>query len=387
MGSDPVRIGVLTPLSETGAMLAGEMLVRGACLGSQYVRERGGIKGRQLQLVLADDQATAAREPMWRSAVGEMAKLAIVDKVIAVLGNWMVRTTELVAETSHRLRIPHFVTTGHPKITAMGYDTVFRTFYSIDDRAEIASHFLRDKGARRVGIMASTSPFGQFFANAVTDRIPFAEVLRVDFDPDGTTDFRNDLVRMREWGADFLINLGIIARDSAYNIINQAAEVGLLPDTPMLVGIPFPSAASDFWTRVGRNGISITWPSTSFRPGWSGLTLIGQWFVREYQKRYNGEFPSEMALTAFTDVTILCQALFMAREVNGESLIETLECQSFDTWRGPIRFERGPDHWHHAPAPLQLMRYQHVGDALEQAAIVYPRRGGGPEHVTGATPT
>jgi ABC-type branched-subunit amino acid transport system substrate-binding protein len=98
-------------------MLAGEMMVRGACLAAEYVREHGGIcGGRQLELVLANDQATAVIEPMARSAVGELAKLTEIDKVLAVLGNWMVRTTSAVVDASHRLGVPHF---GAAKLAAI----------------------------------------------------------------------------------------------------------------------------------------------------------------------------------------------------------------------------------------------------------------------------
>lgn len=373
--AERIKIGVLTPLTETGAMVAGEMMVRGACLAADYVREHDVLNGKQIELVLANDQATAAYESMWRSAVGEMAKLAIVDNVVAVLGNWMVRTTSWVAELSHRLGVPHFVTTGHPDITRQKYNTVFRTFYTTTERADIMVRFMKEQGARRIAVLASTSAFGRFYADSVESmaaRAPRScQVLRIDFDPDEVTDFRKDIQRIKEWEPDFLVNLGIIARDSVYNIINQAAELALYPAVPMLVGIPVPSAASDFWQRVGENGRYIVWAGTQFRPDWPGLTPIGRWFVNRYIEQYGG-FPSEMSLTAFTDVTIIAQAMARTRTQTREGLIESLESGSFDSWRGPITFVKGDDHWHHSSSTLQLMQYQDAGHALERAAIVYP---------------
>ena len=373
--AERIKIGVLTPLTETGAMVAGEMMVRGACLAADYVRAHDVLNGRQIELVLANDQATAAYESMWRSAVGEMAKLAIVDNVVAVLGNWMVRTTSWVTELSHRLGVPHFVTTGHPDITRQKYNTVFRTFYTTTERADIMVRFMKEQGARRIAVLASTSAFGRFYADSVESMAAHApqpcQVLRIDFDPDEVTDFRQDLQRIKEWEPDFLVNLGIIARDSVYNIINQAAELALYPTVPMLVGIPVPSAASDFWQRVGENGRYIVWAGTQFRPDWRGLTPIGRWFVNRYIEQY-GTFPSEMSLTAFTDVTIIAQAMARARTQTREGLIESLESGSFDSWRGPITFVKRDDHWHHSSSTLQLMQYQDAGHALERAAIVYP---------------
>jgi branched-chain amino acid transport system substrate-binding protein len=292
-----------------------------------------------------------------------------------------VRTTAHVVELSHRLGVPHFVTTGHPSITAQQYDTVFRTFYTTSERAEAMVQFMKERlakrpsaqgrGPGRIAVIASTSAFGKFYADAVERMAPPCEVLRIDFDPDVVKDFRPDLQRIKAWGPDFVLNLGIIARDSAYEIINQAGALGLCPEVPMFVGIPFPSAASDFWRRVGANGAGVTWASTAFRPGCKELTPIGRWFVDHYAQRYGG-FPSEMALTAFTDVTIIAQALARAQTPTRRGLIDSLESGSFDSWRGPISFARGVDHWHHSSAPVQLMQYQGVGDPLERAAIVYP---------------
>lgn len=370
------KIGILTPLTDTGWVVAGEMMVRGACLAADYVREHGGIcGGKQLELVLENDQATATHEPMWRSAVGGMAKLAIVDDVVAVLGQWHVRTTPWVVELSQRLGVPHFVTTGHPDVTAQQYRTVFRTYYTTSERAEIMVRFMKEQGARRIAILAANSLFGKVFADAVeamASAAPLAcEVLRIDYEQDTASEVRNELERIKAWAPDFVVNLGIMVRMTAYDIINQAAEAGLLPDIPMLVAIPFPNASADFWKRVGANGQGIVWPTSQFRPNWPGLTEIGRWFIERYTAKY-GAFPSEMALGAFTDVTIIAQALSRASVPGREGLIDALESGSFDSWRGPISFERRTDHWHHSAAPIQLMQYQRIGENFADAAIVYP---------------
>lgn len=372
-GAGPtVRIGILTPLSPTGAMVAGEMMVRGACLAAAYVRETGGVQGRQIELCLADDQATAGHEPMARSAVGEMAKLLCMDKVVAVLGNWMVRTTEAVVDLSHRLGVPHFVTSGHPHITRQRYDTVFRTFYTIDERAHAMMDFVAERGGRRIGIVASTSPFGQFYADALAERADGMgiAVMRHDFDPDRVTDFRDPLQRMKDGQVDHLFNLGIIARESCYNILLQAAELGIA-GIPILVGIPFPSAAQDYWKKVGSHGACVVWPSTSFQPKAGHIQEMGQWLIREHDRQYGG-FPSEMTLTAFTDACIVAQALRHAQAMTPRALWSELQRHSFETWRGKVRFEHGATHWNHCPDAVQLMQYQHPGQQLQDAAIVFP---------------
>jgi branched-chain amino acid transport system substrate-binding protein len=374
--AERIKIGLLTPLTDTGWVVAGEMITRGACLAAEYVRERGGIDGgKQIEFVIENDQATATYEPMWRSAVGGMAKLAIVDKVLAVLGQWMVRTTPWVAETCEHLGVPHFVTTGHPEVTARQYRTAFRTFYTTTERAELMVRFMKEQGARRIAIIAANSLFGKYFADSVQALASAApspcEVLRFDFDAVEARQVHDELRQIKAWKPDFFVNLGIMVQMDAHQITNQASEVGLLPSVPMLVGIPFPSVSADFWRRVGANGNFVVWPSSQFLPGWPGLTPTGRWFVDRYMAKYRA-FPSDMALTGFTDVTIIAQALARARSISRDGLLEALETGSFDSWRGPICFKRNSDHWHHSPPKIQLLQYQRVGESLEDAAIVYP---------------
>jgi branched-chain amino acid transport system substrate-binding protein len=364
-------IGLLTPLTNTGWVAAGETIVRGACLAADYVRERGGLRGgRQLELVLEDDQATATRESMSRSAVGGMAKLAVMDDVLAVLGQCHVRTTPAVVELSERLGIPHFVTSGHPDVTAQRYRTVFRTCDSTMDRAKLMMGFMQAEGARRIAILAPSCLFGKTFADALQS-IACCDVLRLDYDQETAVSVRRELCQIQAWQPDFIVNLGVMVHMTAPDVIAQAAEFGLLRQYPMMVALPFPNAAPDYWRRLGSAGNLILWPTSQPRLESPGLTSIGHWFLENYLAKY-GELPSEMALTAFTDVAIIAQALEWVRFPTREGLIESLESGTFQTWRGPLRFERGPAHWHHSPPALQLMQYHVVGQSFSDAAIVYP---------------
>ncbi len=376
--AERVRIGLLTPLTETGYVIAGEMMTRGTCLAADYVREHGGLPGgKQFEIVLEDDQATTAHEPMVRSAVAGMAKLGVVDEVIAVLGQWHVRTVDKVVELSDALGIAHFVTTGHNGITARNYRTVFRTFFSTTDRAAIMVRFMAEQGARRVAVIAANSLFGKHFADDV-ERIASAppyelEVLRIDYEQETTTEVSAELARIKAWQPDFLINLGVMIpkRMTAEDIINQAARLGLLPDVPMLVGIPFPSVSSTFWQNVGAAGNLIVWPASQFRLTWPGLTDLGRWFIERYTAQY-GAFPSEMAMTAFTNVTMVAQALQRARTQDRAGLVDALAAGPLDSWAGPVSFGRRDGQLHHSPATIQLLQYQQVGQKFEEAAVVYP---------------
>lgn len=372
-GDDPIKVGVLTPLSLPGDPAAGELVVRGACLGAEYVREHGGVSGgRQIELVLYDDQATAADEGMARSAAAQMTKLALVDEVAAVVGQWHLRTTPWVVDVATRYDVPIFVENGHSLVTAQKRRNVFRAYFTIADRVPVMLDFAASQGMRRIGLIAADTVFGQMTADTLVEYGTTRhgmEFLRFDFAQDGTVDFREQLTAIRDFAPDLFINGGVVK--SNYLIVEQATEVGLRPAVPMMVTFGFPLRSEDFWRFSGQAGVGTMWPAMRYRPSWTGLTDIGRWFIDRYTKRY-GSFPPDTALTHFTDITIIARAAELARSQRRADLIDALEAAQFDTWQGPIRYERGPAHWHHVAPELVVLQYQTYGQSFDESSIVYP---------------
>lgn len=367
---DAPTLGILTPLTGPGDPVAGELIVRGACLGARYLSESGGPTVR---FALQNDQETAAYELMARSAVGGMAKLAVSDGVLAALGQWHLRTSDPVSLAAEAFGVPIFIENGHNDITARGRRTLFRTYFSIADRMPMIVDFLAEQKQLRIGLIAPDTVFGAMLADTC-ERVAAGhpagfQVLRHDIDQEKTTEVYAQLRSIKEFAPDVLVNCGVVRTN--YLIINQAAEIGLLPGTPMLVAFPFPMRSQDYWRLAGPAGNHVVWPATYYRPSWPGLTAHGKWFSARYAEEY-GSFPPDNALNSFTDVTIIGQALARAGEASREGLLAELERGSFDTWRGPVSFERGERHWHHSPPEIVLMQYQEVGQDFDRAAVVYP---------------
>jgi branched-chain amino acid transport system substrate-binding protein len=316
---------------------------------------------------------------MQRTCVGGMAKLAVYDRVVAALGQWHLRTAPLVAEVAEAFGVPIFIENSHSTITSRGWRTVFRTYVAISDRVPMMVEFAAKQGQRRIAVLAANTVFGQMtadtFVNVAEERGYDMEFLRFDFDQETTTDLREQLRAVAAFRPDLLFNSAVVRTN--YLVINQAEELGILPGTPMMVGFPFPMRATDYWRLAGEAGNHVVWPAIPYRPSWSGLTPMGRWFTDAYLARY-GSFPPDNALNAFTDVTIIGQAIERAGVAERGALLDALEAGEYDTWRGPVRFERGPVHWHHSPPEFSLMQYQKVGQTLDEATVVYP-----PEAATG----
>jgi branched-chain amino acid transport system substrate-binding protein len=366
-GEDAVPIGIITPLTGPGDATAGELVVRGACLGAEYARTH---LGRSVRFVVQNDQASAAAEGMQRSAVGGVAKLAMVDDVVAALGQWHLRTTPWVAETANRLGLPIFIENGHSTVTAEGRRMVFRTYYTVAERSRMMVDFMTKHGIRRIAILAADTVFGLSQADTLQQLATGAgiEVLRFDFPQETTEDLREQLTQVRDFAPDLIVNDGVVRTN--YLIIRQAEELGLRPSVPMMVTFGYPMRSQDFWRNAGPAGNGIIWPATHYRPSWPGLTEIGQWFTQAYRHKY-GSFPPDTCMSAFTDVTLIVKALD-GGPADRTRLVEALESRPYDTWRGPVRFTAVGEHLHHDAPDICLMQYHNQEQDFDDAAIIWP---------------
>lgn len=372
-GTNPIRIGIITPLTGPGDPTAGELVVRGAGLGADYIREHGGVDGgRQVEFVLYNDQATAAEEGMARSSAAQMAKMALVDDVVAAVGQWHLRTTPWVVDVATRYDLPIFIENGHSGITAQKRRNVFRSYFSIEDRVPVMLDFAASQGMKRIGMLCSDTVFGQMTADTLEQygrSRHGMEFLRFDFPQDDTYDVTEQVRAIRDYRPDLFINDGVVRTN--YMIIEQAIQEGLLPGTPMMVTFGFPLRSDDFWRLAGKAGVGTTWPAMRYRPSWEGITEMGHWFIDHYVERY-GSFPPDTALTHFTDVTIIANAVAAARSDAHEDVLDALESMEFPTWRGPISYGHGPKHWHHAAPEVTVLQYQKYQQSFDDSAIVYP---------------
>ena len=377
--AETLDIGILTPLSPPGDHTAGNLIIRGACLGVEYARQHGLLPaGLDFRLLVEDDQATSAREGMARSSVAGLAKLAIVDGIIAGMGQWHSRTAPHVLRLAEHIGVPFFAEIGYDHVTDRGYRTAFRTYTMLAERMSLVLEFARSRDLERIAVVAANTTFGQMIADDVQrlarERGDLPDVMRIDFDQESATDIRPQLAEVASFRPDLLINGGVVR--SNFMIMRQWAEVGT-PHTLQAASFDFPSRSDVFWDAVGDLGNRLIWPATVFRPGYPGLTAMGRWFIDAYRDRF-AVYPPDNALSAFTDITLIAQAAHHMASLTRDALIDALEAHEFDSWRGPIRFGEHEGHLHHSPPPLVLMQYQAPHQGLDQAAIIHP-----PERQTG----
>jgi len=368
---EPVKIGVLTPLSPPGAYLSGQLIVRGAELGRDYVNEiMGGVLGgRPIELVIEDDAGTPEK------ALAGYRKLAIQDGVVAILGQVHSSNAMAIKDLAEDIGVPWFGTKcSSSAITAAHLHTTFRT-HAIDvDRAITWLDFIQHMGYDRIALLAENTDYGiglvEWTKTLMAERHMDNPVKTVIFDR-SVVDFTPQLLEIKAWAPDLVIQI-TGSEQVGYLIINQGTDIGLFPGTPHLYSCDHPSRSA-YWENVRENGNYLMY-ITYYHPGMP-LTWLGEWLKAKYFEKY-GEMPIYDSFNSFSQVVIIAQALNLAGSDDPSDLVSSLESWAFLTWSGVAQFEEpaapGDPKWHNASPPLMIVQYTAVDQAVEDAVILFP---------------
>lgn len=151
---DPIRIGVLAPLTGGGGPY-GPGIVKAAKLAAEEINEAGGLLGgRRLELFVEDDETNAT------SAVRAARKLLDIDRVIAITGVWgsapILAVKPLAQEKNVLLTClgaADEVTQGDTRGLVWRFQAKGATWGEPAARAIIAG------GQRKVGLLSLQNPF------------------------------------------------------------------------------------------------------------------------------------------------------------------------------------------------------------------------------------
>ena len=366
LSGEPVRIGVLTPLSPPGDAAAGQLIVRGAELGVRYVNEvMGGVlDGRPVEIVVEDDQGTPEQ------GVAGYRRLVDEERVVAVIGQFHSAVNLAVNEIAKDVGVPVFSTQASAMdITAKHYPIAFRTHLIDPIRVQGWLDFIEQQGYTRVALIAEDTDYGiglvEETKRQVQERGLQLELLDLVVDR-RSTDLTPQLLQVRDFEPDLVINIAV--GQLAYLMVQQAYDIGLFPDTPMLASYDFP-VRPEFWQNLGEKGNDLYF-AAYYHPRQS-LTPIGEWFVEAYEQAYN-EPPVYSALSSFGNIVVIAQALNQAGQSDPEALIAALENGTFETWYGEVTFLRadGP-YWHQATPSLLILHFTAPHQDWREAEVVY----------------
>jgi branched-chain amino acid transport system substrate-binding protein len=330
--SDKIRIGHLTPL--TGFLGAlGEYAVKGMRMAVEEINAKGGVMGRQLD-VMSEDSVNPA------TASTKAQRMLDQDKVEFLMGEINSASAKTIMQVAARNK-KLFLQIGARSDVLRGADCNRYTFHvdipvTVMVNAE-GQALLRDgliKG-KRIFSLTSDYLFGHDLAKAAKAFVTAngGTVIGDELTPTDTTDFSPLLLKIRQAKPDIVAtNLG---GNQVTNFVKQYAEFGL----------PYPVAGfnlntADAWA-AGEGNLSGIWPTVWHHevdtPG-------SKAFVAAFRKKH-GQPPENHAWIEYVSMHIMARAMSETKTTDNEKLIAYFEKQpEFDLLKPRKGYFRSWDH-------------------------------------------
>jgi branched-chain amino acid transport system substrate-binding protein len=325
----PIKIGVAG--AHTGDLASyGIPSVRAAEIVAENYNAAGGILGRQIELVVEDDQCKA------EVAANVAAKL-VGENVVAVIGHICSGATKPAAgiyNESNILCISSSAT--NTALTKSGdYPNFFRSIAPDDAQAALDADFvINTLKSKKAAVLHDKGDYGKGFAELTKGEFEAdgsVEVVLYEGITVGAVDYSAVINKIKNSGADVIVYGGY--HPEASKLVQQMKTKGMDIDFVSDDGVKddtFIKVAGEY-----SEGVYASGPiDTSSNP-------LAQKAIKEHQDKY-GEEPGPFYLNAYAAATALFNAIQVAGSTDYNAVTKAMRSANVDTCLGTISFdERG----------------------------------------------
>jgi branched-chain amino acid transport system substrate-binding protein len=328
-----IRIGMCVPVTGPAAE-QGLWAQNGAKLALAAVNKAGGVLGKQVELVIEDDQTTNP------GIVLAFSKLASQPDIVAFLGS--IRSTQVMAMAPDvlKLGLPVMIGGTNPDLTHMGNPWLFRFRPNDSYSGRVIADFgVNTLGKKKWAIVHSTDAFGTAGGKALADalgKLGAPPVLDQGY-ANQSQDFTPVVLAVKQSGADVLgtyftfeNDLGIFAR--------QLRQLG--------VNIPWvgsPSVVAVSSTKLAGPALYGTYGVADYAEE-SGEAPKA--FGKAYREAYKTA-PDIQSAWTYDAVTVLSAAINKAGSTDAGKIREAiLSLKKFPGAEGEYNFDQNGDGLH-----------------------------------------
>ena len=336
LAADPIRIGVSISQSPPGSVVQGTQVKDGVEIVKDMVNAKGGVLGRQIELVYEDNQGIPEKG---RAAT---EKLITKDKVVAVTGGHQSSVCLAEMEVAHRYTTPYVNTNcWSDDVRKKGYAEVFNPGNYNTRVSTAMAETIAAMGVKRVVAFAENTDYGigqaKLMADLIKQKAPQVDFKYETLDRAGR-DFTPAVLVLRANPPDMVVN--IMLPPAAYILMNQLYEQGVAPgpktwlyDGAGIADYP------DFWQNVKEAGKYLV----SFGLYHPQMTIpkLGQEVADEYKKRTKNE-PNRLIFQAADSLLLIVDAIKQAKSVEPAAITKTLQGIQFEGVRGAFQFAKEP---------------------------------------------
>ena len=363
---DVIKFGIATPLT-AGDYKSGQINVQTAELFIEQINAKGGLLGKKVVLVKADDEGKPA---VGVTAMHRLAK----EKVSVIVGVWHSSVVMAQAKVLEQMKVPmilHY--SWADELTAGHSPYIYRVGPFNSQIAQLMVPYFEKEGFKTIAVLHETTAFGTGFTDAL-QKLAEAKGIKIYRTgiPAEATDIKPQLLDFK--GKDPMPELLVLAVN--YQPTNlapkQAAEIDLFPKCGVLCAWDWPTYP-DFWEVVGENGVGVTY--ATFESNKLKLSPLGESFKKEFTEKYKFA-PPVFSYFMYDGMMMVAETIKKINSADPQKIAEALKDITFDGTTGVVSFERkegpGPiwNQWMgHQLFIKKLTEFKQNG---EDAEVVYP---------------
>lgn len=310
-----IKIGGLFELTG-GVAQYGKAGLNGAKLAIEQQNAKGGVLGKQIKLVEADNKS----EP--GESTAQATKLVTQDKVVGIVGPMTTKTTAAIIPIVTQNKVPLVTPSGTASALTVDKGNlnswIFRACFIDDFQGEVGARFALDTvKAKKVAIIIDNNgDYAKGLAKSFEEVFTKdgGEIIAKENYVGGDKDFKAILGRVKSKNPDLIYVPGY------YN------EVGLIIKQGREAGITAPFLGGDGWngdetTKIaGANNMTNVYYSDHVATDDPGLAE----FIKAYKAKYNEE-PSGFAALGYDSASMMIKAIEAAGAADGEKVRVAME--------------------------------------------------------------
>jgi branched-chain amino acid transport system substrate-binding protein len=219
---DTLKIGMVQPLTGPAAE-SGKYQTQGAKLAVEAINKSGGVLGKQVELVIEDDQTTNP------GAVLAFSKLASDQDIIAFIGSIRSTQVQAMAPDIQKYGRPVMIGGTDPTLTHSGNPWLFRCRPNDSYSARVIAEFgLNTLGKKKWAIVHSTDTFGTNGMKNLVASLKSAgiEPVLIQGYTNNSQDFTPVALAVRQSGADVLASYMTFETDAGI-FAKQLRQLGV----------------------------------------------------------------------------------------------------------------------------------------------------------------
>lgn len=319
--SAPIKIGLVASLTGDAAPW-GESAKNGVDLAVKTINERGGLNGRQVQVITEDDHTNG------KDAVSAYNKLVNVDGVSGVIGSVFDFTTQPLLPLAESNKVA-LISPSNFRIAGsfeLGEQS-FVMLINFSDLIRYFNDFLGQDKVKKLAIVHFTSTWGVEITKTVTEIMESygkPKPIEEAYTKIGGNDFRTTVLKLKNVGVDTVF-FDMLGEDTV-NFLKRSNELGFKPTMLTYIG-SMESFDQEKDKSLIENVAVVNWEVSSSE------------FNALYEKEY-GKPAGKSADKAFDALYVMATAI--ANTKSSSEVAPYISGNTFTTPNATVRFM--PDH-------------------------------------------